>query len=218
MLKYWLKIGLGATVIFLVGFAFVRGVRDVRETVESDRSLSIPLGAFGIYLPLKLDGDRVGTLRSVLIHRSGPREITGFEVRARVVDSVTLDRVRACRFAIDDATHFDESTTFRCLADPAAGYERFGEVRLELRLDHATTVIVQPLFLPAGAVSEFRRRNSDSLTAPLADSLASALTGSVRDRTRQIRDSIRADSLEGRARLMQRRADSLRGKPLAPEP
>jgi hypothetical protein len=217
MFKYWLKIGLGATVIFLVGYTFVSRIREVRSTVESDRSLTIPLGAFGVYLPFKLDGQKVGTLRSVEIRRASPREISGFEVRVRVADSVTLDRLRSCPLSINDAMHFDERTTFQCLSD-STGYETFGEVRLELRLEHVNTVILQPLFLPSSAVQEFRKRNSDSLTSPLADSLASALTGTVRDRSRLIRDSIRADSLENRARLMQRRADSLRGKALPPEP
>ncbi|HEY9383901.1 MAG TPA: hypothetical protein VIP80_10300 [Gemmatimonadales bacterium] len=209
--KYWFKIGLGAALIFVVGFGLVSAARRVRGSIESDHSIGIPLGAFGAYLPFKLEGLRIGTLRSLTIQRNSPREITGFTIRARVADSAALDKLRDCQLSIADATHFDERSTFACLAS-STGYQAFGEVRAEYRNGDGSTTLVLPLLLSDAEVQEFRRHAADQQAAPLADSLAASLTSGVRSQARVLRDSIRADSLERVAQRIRQRVDSLRGK------
>lgn len=217
--KYWLKIGLGAAAIFLVGSVIVRAASSVRERVHSDESVTIPLGAFGAYLPMKLDGVKIGTLRSLTIQRSSPREIAGFVIRARATDAAALEQLRECHVSVTDATNIDERTTFFCLKSDS-GYQAFGELRVELRNDNGSnTVIQQTLMLTEGAVREFRNRSADPAAAPVADSLAAQVQSQVRIQARAISDSIRAAGLEERGRDMLKRADSIRaGSPAKPPP
>lgn len=209
--KYWLKIGLRAALIFVVGFGLVSAGRRMHKSIDSDHDIGIPLGAFGAYLPFKFDGTKIGTLRSLTIQRSSPKAITGFTIRARVTDSAAFEKLRDCHISVTDATHFDERTTFFC-ARTDSGYQTFGEVRLEFRRSDGSTTIVQPLLLTQAEVQEFRRHAADSVAAPLADSLAAQLTAGVRTQARGLRDSVRADSLEKVAERIRHRVDSLRGK------
>jgi len=209
--KYWLKIGLGAGLIFIVGFALLSAGRRVHSSIHSDHDIGIPLGAFGAYLPFKLEGAKIGTLRSLTIQRSAPKEITGFVVRARVTDSSTFDKLRECHISVTDATRLDERTTFFCVKSDS-GYQGFGEVRVELRSEDGSTTIVQPLLLPEAEVRRIRSHAADSVAAPLADSLAAQLSAGVRSQARVLRDSIRADSLEKQANRIRQRVDSLRGR------
>ena len=219
MTKYWLKIGLGAFLIFVVGFGMLSAVRKVKGSVHSGRDLTIPLGAFGAYLPFKLEGTKVGTLRSLTIRRDAPKSITGFVVRARLSDTSGTGRLRDCQISLSDPTDIDERTTFTCLqAD--SGFVPFGEVRIEIRAPElADGMIVQPLLLPAHVVRDIRADVADTAGRSLADSLARDLSGQVRTQARVISDSIRAAALEERARAMQKRADSIRAnspRPVTP--
>jgi len=209
--KYWLKIGLGAAVIFGIGFALISAARGVHSRIHSDHDIGIPLGAFGAYLPFKLDGSKVGTLRSLTIQRSSPKEITGFIVRARVTDSNAFQRLRECHISVTDATRLDERTTFLCVPSDS-GYQGFGEVRVEYRTEDGSTTIVQPLMLTDEEVRKIRSHAADSVAAPLADSLAAQLKAEVRSTARVLRDSARADSLEKQANRIRQRVDSLRGR------
>jgi hypothetical protein len=212
--KYWLKIGLGAFLIFGIGFAIISAGRHVRSSIESNKDLTIPLGSF---IPFKLDGQEVGKLRSLVIHRDSPRGITGFDVRTRVTDSATFARLRDCRFSVTDATRFDQHSTFFCLPSDS-GYQTFGEVRIDLRLPDGTQTLVQPLYLPDRAVAEFLRRRGDSTSVPAAESLAAVIRATTRDIERAYRDSAMAIRLEKQAKEMQRRADSIRTNSVTPRP
>jgi len=212
--KYWLKIALGAAVIFGIGFAFVSAGRHLRSVIVSNHDLTIPLGGF---IPFKLDGMQVGTLRSLVVHRSSPKGITGFDVSTRLTDTATFERLRDCRFSVTDANHFDERTTFVCLKSDS-GYQPFGEVRLSLRTPTGTQTLIQPLLLPDSAVRDLRREGADSVPAASAESLASAVHERVREQQRAYNDSVSVARLERQAKEMQRRADSLRAKRASPAP
>lgn len=209
--KYWLKIGLRAALIFGVGFVLVSVARRVHGSIHSDHDIGIPLGAFGAYLPFKLEGNRIGTLRSLTIQRSSPKEITGFIVKARVTDSTVFEKLHDCHVSVSDAAHLSEQTTFFCVRSDS-GYQSFGEVRFEFRRSDGTTVIVQPLMLTEADVLKIRSHSADSVAAPLADSLAAELSAGVRSQLRVLRDSIRGDSLEKQAARIRQRVDSIRGR------
>jgi hypothetical protein len=207
--KYWLKIALGALLVFGVGFGVVSAGRHVRSSFESGSDVTIPL--LGL-VPFKLDGVEIGSLRSLVIRRSPSKAITGFGINTRITDSAVFERLRDCRVSVTDATHIDERTTFFCLkAD--SGYQPFGEVRVTLKVPGGMHTVVQPLLLPERAIQEFRREHGDSLpAAPAADSLAAAVQARVRTARQAYEDSVNAVRLENRARQMQRQADSLRAK------
>lgn len=204
MRGYWIKIFLGAFLIFGVGFAGYASVRSVVRSVHSDRDLTIPLGSF---IPFNVGGDRLGTLRSLTIHRAAPERVTGFAVRARLNDSAAFERLRGCRMSVTDPERINERTMFFCLGSDS-GYQEFGEVRLELRVDGNTQTLLQPLLLPVATVRDILRKGSDSTGAQ--DSMAAEIRERVRSQSRSIADSIRAEGLEARAREMQRQADSIR--------
>ncbi len=206
MSKYWIKILIGAALIFGVGFtAFATG-RSVVRNINSDHDLTIPLGSF---IPFNLGGEKLGTIRSLTIRRSAPKQLTGFGIRARLADSAAFARVRDCKISVTDPDRIDERTMFFCLSSDS-GYQAFGDVRLEFRTDGDLVSLVQPLMLPDATVAEIRRRGSDSSTAE--DSMATEIRERVRIQSRMIADSIRAVSLDERARQMKHQADSLRAR------
>jgi hypothetical protein len=206
--RYWFKIGLGAILIFAVGLGLISAGRHVRHTIDSTHDLTIPLGGF---IPFKLDGREIGKLRSLVIHRSSPKAVTGFDVNTRLTDSAAFERLRECHIAVSDATHFDQRTTFFCLTSDS-GYQAFGEVRIDLRTPGGMQTLIQPLMLPQATVLEIQRKAADSLGASAAESLAAELRGSTREQERAYRDSIKAAVLEKTAKDMQRRADSIRSR------
>jgi hypothetical protein len=211
--KYWLKIALGAALIFGVGFAVISAGRHFRHSIESNVDLTIPLGGF---IPFKLDGIEVGKLRSLTIHRSSPKVITGFGVAIRLNDSSTFERLRDCRFSVTDASHIDERTTFFCLKSDS-GYQQFGEVRMSLRIPGGTQTLIQPLLLPESAVRDFQQHGADPAATAVTDSMIPEMKARVREQERAYNDSVEAARLEKRAKDMQRQADSLRQKiPVTP--
>ena len=213
--KYWVRIGLGALLVFGVGYAAYATGRRVVEKIDSDQDLTIPLGAF---VPFKLDGDKLGTFRSLTILRSAPREVTGFALRARLTDTAAFERVQNCKLSVTDPERIDERTTFFCLASDS-GYEAFGEVRLDLRVGDDTRTVVQPLLLPQSTVQHFRRGGADSGSGRfLSDSIASEVRARVRVQSRAYNDSVRAARLERSARQMQQQADSIRARAPRPPP
>ncbi len=212
MTRYWIKILLGAFLVFGLGLAVYSAGRSMVRHVDSDHDITIPLGAF---IPFNVGGERLGTIRSLSIRRSAPKSVIGFAVRARVSDTVTLDRLRSCRMSVTDLERIDEHTTFVCLqAD--SGFEEFGEVRLEARLEGATRTVIVPLLLPSGTVQEIRGPRADSTMA--VDSLAAGIRERARAQSRSYQDSVRAAELEERARLMQQQAESIRARRNPPPP
>ncbi len=204
--KYWIKILIAALLIFGVGFtAFATGRSFVRN-INSDHDLTIPLGSF---IPFNVSGEKLGTIRSLTIQRSAPKQVTGFGIRARLTDSAAMAQVKDCRISVTDPDRIDERTMFFCLKSDS-GYQVFGEVRLELRSDGDMTTIVQPLLLPDATVADIRRKGSENTSGE--DSMATEIRERVRIQTQAISDSIRAGALEERAQRMKQQAESLRAR------
>jgi hypothetical protein len=210
--KYWGKIIFGALLIFGVGFGFVTLFRKGKSYVESSKDLTIPLGSF---IPFKLDGQKVGTIRSLAILRSAPKELNGFDLRIRLSDSAAFTKLGECNLSVTDPQHFDERTTFFCLASDS-GYQSFGEVRMDLREDGNTRTLVRPLLLPETAIREMRRHASDSVSSQFTDSIAAEVQSRAKVQARAYSDSVRAAELDRQALRMKQKADSLRAKPIPP--
>jgi len=212
MRGYWFKIIVGALFIGGVGFGLVSVVRKGKSYIESSKDLTIPLGSF---IPFKLDGLKVGTIRSLAIRRSAPKELNGFDLRIRLSDSVAFSKLESCSISVKDPQHFDERTTFFCLASDS-GYQSFGEVRVDLRQDGDTRTLVRPLMLPESTVRDMQRHSSDSVSSEFADSIAAEVKGRVKVQARAYSDSIRAAELDRQALRMKQKADSIRAKSIPP--
>jgi hypothetical protein len=165
MTKYWIKIVVGALLIFIVGTAAVmgvrKGVRTVHTVFETADPITIPIKIVNF----RVDGTTLGRVQKLTLLRTAPKSIASVQVTVRLDSAALADRIRHCTMRVDDVEHIDERTTFVCVsADPPGvegDFEAFGQVRVE------GTDIVLPLSLPVTAVREFQNQGW-----PGADSLA----------------------------------------------
>lgn len=210
MRKYWGKITLSALLIFIVGYGIVSAGRRMKETIHSSKDITIPLGAF---IPFKMEGVRVGSIRQIRFRRSEPKVLAGIDVRVRVSDTAAFERMKDCRLSVNDARNIDERTSFLCLPSDS-GYQAFGEVTAYLYdPDGEDPTIVMPLLLPDAAVAEFRRPDSDGMQGSVADSIAEAVAKRARVLEREYDDSVTAAGLDKRSAQLKARADSIRLRP-----
>ena len=182
MRNYWLRIVLGALVIFGVGMViarmFQRGRTAVRDIAEGSGPISVPVPGF---VPFSLDGNRLGSIRRITLYRSAPKQPSGFVVSVNLPDSITSDRLARCILLVDTSqntggTSFNVNakTAFRCLsAADTAGKDLvpFGTIVIRARSDSF------PLLLPRQVVEEMRnppRPPADSATASAAADSAQA--------------------------------------------
>lgn len=169
MTKYWIKIAVGALLIFAVGmgirYGFNQGKEKVVAVLQSDSPISVPLKFAGF----RVDGQRVGQLERLTLERSDPHHVSSVTLVVRVDSAAVAERLRSCILRLDNLEHIDENTSFVCMtgsaADSAAGFgafESFGEVTVD-----GTDVVMQ-LQLPATVVTQLRDRGwqqMDSLDA-----------------------------------------------------
>ncbi|HEX6106266.1 MAG TPA: hypothetical protein VFZ26_11830 [Gemmatimonadales bacterium] len=228
MRNYWLKILLGAFAIFAIGMVGVTLIRSgaahVRGMVEGDDPLTIPLA----FIPFTLEGERLGTVKRLVVYRSEPQRVSGVEVYIDVGDSLMAQGLSECRLAADlegkrsdggvniEAGRGSEQV-FSCLAGDSvpADLSEFGEavfdpgeVRVPLYLHNDLVAELQEGF--AGDSAMITAADADSIAAEARRQVDSALAeaGLSRDaagpRGRRLGDSLRAAA---RARL-----DSLRSE------
>ena len=90
MRNYWIRIASGAAGVFVVGMAgwfLVMGAKErVVDVIDSAVSLSIPL-PFDL-VPFQVDGERLGSLKRLVIHRDSPKEVNWIEVEAGLKELV----------------------------------------------------------------------------------------------------------------------------------
>jgi hypothetical protein len=171
MTRYWIKIVVGALLIFAVGMAVwygvrkgVRTVKMVHTVLESSDPITIPL----TFVNFRVDGSAVGRLQQLRLIRSAPKVIQGVQVTVRVDSAAVIDRLRNCTLRLDDLEHLDEHSTFVCVTPDhpgAAGdFTQFGEVLVD------GSDLVLPLFLPSQAVRDLQHQGwqgGDSASAPV---------------------------------------------------
>ncbi len=187
MRAYWVKIVLGALIIFVVGYAGVSFVSRQVNLVRSDGDINIPLA----FVPFTLDGQREGTFRGIRIERSAPEQISGIRLRVRLADSADLGRLRECRIrAVAHGSNFDPADTFECLAVDVSdtALVRFGRIVFETRAGESFTV---PLLLDSAVVLEMRsHRSSDAVARRTAESEARAAEAQAHQVEQQVRRSV----------------------------
>jgi hypothetical protein len=114
MRNYWLRIVLGALAIFSVGMVGVtlarQGMGRVRGVVEGSGPITLPVA----FVPFKLDGERIGTIQRITIHRNAPNQVRSVNVRVRLVDSVEASRLDPCILVAQGFENLNSETTFQC--------------------------------------------------------------------------------------------------------
>jgi hypothetical protein len=213
MRGYWLKIALGALAIFAIGMgivsAFKAGRRNVEEVVEGTGPITVPLA----FIPLNVDGARLGTLRRVKIFRDSVQQPTRIEATVSVGDSSALARLAECILAIDtaDARGNVRPNHYRCVgAGDTAGSDlvAFGDLlirdrteRFALYAPRAQVEEVTASFGPSvsagdSAVGDSLEREEERIEA-IADSMAEAADSLHQVELERI-DSIRQSVFQGR--------------------
>jgi len=153
MRRYWIGIALGVLAVFVSGLVIMRagreGARMVERTLESADPISIPLA----FVPFRLGGREVGTIREVQFLRSSPEVVRGVDLEVQVEDAAVVDKLRDCTLATSGVGNFTRKTTFECLDRETAEsgkFVSFGTVTVE------KSGIVRALFIPAEEVAEWR--------------------------------------------------------------
>ncbi len=159
MRSYWVKIVAGSMGVFaigMVGFLLFSNTRNkVVAVFDSAMPLTIPL-PFDL-VPFQVDGERLGSLKELVIHRDGPKEVNWLEVEAEL-NSEGLDvDLAACQLSIDDIEDFDEHSSFICHLEPPRGYVEFGEIRFRSGGPEV------PLFVPRSMAAEFRHADESRI-------------------------------------------------------
>lgn len=165
MNRYWIRIGVGALVVFVVGMtalAVVRkGTAEVRSFLGTTvRRLPLRFANIGF----RLGGRHIGELTGLDIMRKGGSEgrITG---RVELTELDAADQLRNCSLGIDDADHLNDRSTFYCIPESKLGtgdLVEVGEVAFE------PVSLTRPLYLPRRIVDNWSRSDIQRLEASLA--------------------------------------------------
>jgi len=148
--NYWTKIGLGALAIFTIGMVFVgvgrRGSEWVEHVAHSASTISIPI----VFVPFKLDGVNIGSIRRLDVMRDAPEHVTGATIAVKLAELGKLP-AEGCALAIDDLDRIGDGATFYCAdadAQAAEGLVPFGMVRFE------PSGASRTLLLPQGVIDD----------------------------------------------------------------
>jgi hypothetical protein len=231
MRNYWLRITLGALAIFTVGMVGITLARQsmgrVRGVVEGSGPITLPI----LFVPFKLNGEKLGTLSKVVLLRDAPKRISAVELEVKLRDSAVARGLEGCRLA----ANFDDqhrpggaranadplsSGVFSCLhgVDSNPQFQEFGRAVLQ------PGNVRVPLLLPNDIVDDLKKGHFDSQAEDSLGAAAEAKGDSIAEAAEAGADSVaaaaekRADSVMARTdRLVdslrregRRRADSTR--------
>jgi hypothetical protein len=222
MRNYWLRIVLGAVAVFTVGMIGVtlarQGVGHVRGVVAGSGPLSFPLP----FVTFNLDGQKLGKVSRVVLHRTAPKQISAVELEIRLDDSVVSRGLEGCRLAANfdddsepegppEAARRFSSGVFTCLPNDTAltpaRFEEFGHAVFQ------PGSVSVPLLLPSDVVSDLKEGDFGHSEQDSVELAAEAVAESVAEVAEARADSI-ADAAEEKADSIvaqsQRLVDSLR--------
>ena len=221
MRNYWLRIALGALAIFAVGMVGITLVRRGIGVTEGTGPITLPV----MFVPFKLDGQKLGTINRVVLHRTAPKRIGSVELGIKLSDSVLARGLEGCRLVANfDAEHSPSgsevrpghlsSGVFSCLhgIDSSAQFQEFGHAVFQ------PGDVSVPLLLPNDIVDDLKRGDlgSDDFGPGFEDSVetaAEAAADSIAEEAHDRADSIATAAEEQAASVgarTERLVDSLR--------
>jgi len=145
--RYWFKIGFGALVVFLLGFTVYRaghrGKMWAEDLANSASPISIPMA----FVPFRLDGRDLGTIKRLDILRDSPHSVSGARVTVRLAEGAEAP---SCALTVTETHSINNKTMFRCADDAdVSAMVPFGRVLFEPDTE-------RDLYLPTGLVEEWR--------------------------------------------------------------
>lgn len=130
MNKLWIRIGLGAAFVFASGMFVVTLGRQVKQAVvgkmEHGGRFQVPLSM----LPFEVNDEKVGTIESVDVQKSGHR-VKQVRFVVKLSEPDRLAEFENCLFAVDGPRR---DGFFSCVpegSEEAADYKTVGEVTIE---------------------------------------------------------------------------------------
>lgn len=134
-----LVIWLGAPVVVLTGLLLVWGVRNaaqlkaqIEQWADSLEHSASPVVLHLRFIPLYVDGHKVGKLQTVVVQRDRPGAVDSVRVVVDPAGASAVERVAGCALRLDPAA-FERSGPFgvrqavRCVSD-TTGLVRFGSL------------------------------------------------------------------------------------------
>jgi hypothetical protein len=166
MKRYWIRIALGALLIFgcgLVGLAAVRkGKAEVRNFLApTARRLPLSFANIGF----RLDGRHIGELTGLDIARNGPADIGKVTGHVELSSTDGLDALGNCSLTLENTRHLNTHSSFSCAA--AADLENGNLVKVG-EFIFQPGKLVRPFYLPSDVVADWRRSEVQQLEASLA--------------------------------------------------
>ena len=152
MRNYWLRIGLGALVVFVLGFGLVQMVGLVKHKVVNTLSSTDPIPFPIAFVDFKLDGRSLGSVSRAVLLRDTPEHINGLTVVVSIPES-SRAALADCIVSLDNTKTLNSRTTFRCRnsADTAGlGLIPFARIAIKGSTD------TFPLLLPQDAVKSLQ--------------------------------------------------------------
>jgi hypothetical protein len=118
---YWMKIGLGAAMVFALGLTVVSVVRAGKSKVQSMLATvggRIPMEMTD--LPFRLDGRHLGDVSGLEVHRTSSHAVGDVTVKIQLLDASLQSAILGCDVAVLPIRHLKRSSRarFRC-AEPA---------------------------------------------------------------------------------------------------
>jgi len=178
MSRYWLGIGAGAIAVFGVGMTGIalgkKGLHELKTTVigSATESLQNPIGA----LRFRLDGHRIGKLRSLSVNSNGSWGEKSVRMVVGLDDRISTDALRECGIAGDRFRGPGDDAEFTCVpmseAD-AHGLVQIGEVQFE------PGELTRPLLVSARDRRDLQLSDVNQLEANLESPDGRSVSGSA---------------------------------------
>jgi len=165
MNRYWLRIALGALLVFCLGTAAMAAVRKGKAEVRhllATAGARIPLQLAN--LKFRFDGRDLGSVTGIDIQRTAPGDPGRVTVRVALAEASDAEALRDCSLTADDLSHLNERTGFRCAAPAelsAGDLVETGKIIFE------PGTVTRPLYLLQRDVDRWNRSDIRSLDASM---------------------------------------------------
>jgi hypothetical protein len=166
MNRYWLRIGLGMVLVFVLGVSAMAAVRKGKEEVGhflSKVSTRLPLQLAN--LKFRFEGRTIGEISGIDVQRNGPDDPGRVNIRVDLAQAGDLEALRECALTADDLKHIDKRFGFRCADQAELDADvlvKSGEVTFE------PGSVTRPLLLFRHDVERWQRSDIQKLDASLA--------------------------------------------------
>jgi len=143
MNRYWLGITAGAVAVFGVGMTGMslgkKGLAELKTVAAGQvRALQGPIGA----LRFRLDGKRIGRLRSLDVQSDGAWRDDAVRLTVALDDPALTEHLPSCAIAGDRFEGPKDDASFRCVSADEIEDDGLDELTLEITSGDQNTVLV----------------------------------------------------------------------------